>query len=191
MGKLSNIITFLELLNSGRKYDIKELSEKLEVTPRMIRFYKEELEKAGIYIDTIYGRNGGYVLRNRVLLPSRRLTKADASYLQSIAARIHEERFDQLLDRFRPFVLEERVLVQESEKPIYNLISKAIREKRKLNIVYASHQKGQTERTIHPYELFFLEKGWGVAAFCEKKQDIRHFELDRIKDISLLPESFE
>lgn len=43
MSKISNVITMMELLQSGRKYSIKELSEKLEVSERMIRVYKEEL----------------------------------------------------------------------------------------------------------------------------------------------------
>ena len=43
----------LELLSTGKKYSIKELSEELEVSPRMIRVYKDELEKAGIYLHTI------------------------------------------------------------------------------------------------------------------------------------------
>jgi predicted DNA-binding transcriptional regulator YafY len=62
MSKIANVLTMLELLSHGRKYSIKELSERLEVTNRMIRLYKEELEKAGIYIDTIRGPYGGYVL---------------------------------------------------------------------------------------------------------------------------------
>ena len=46
MSKLSNVLSMLQLLQNGKKYSIKELSEKLEVTPRMIRVYKEELELA-------------------------------------------------------------------------------------------------------------------------------------------------
>lgn len=49
MSKISNVITMLELLQSGRKYSINELSNKLEVSERMIRVYKEDLEKSGIY----------------------------------------------------------------------------------------------------------------------------------------------
>ena len=45
MSKVSNVLTMLEYLSSGRKYNIKELSEKLEVSPRMVRVYKDELEK--------------------------------------------------------------------------------------------------------------------------------------------------
>ena len=55
MSKVSNVITLLELLQSGRKYSIKELANILEVSERMIRVYKEDLEKTGIYIDTILG----------------------------------------------------------------------------------------------------------------------------------------
>ena len=55
MSKISNVLTMLEYLSSGKKYSIQELSEKLEVSPRMIRVYKDEIEKAGIYIDTIKG----------------------------------------------------------------------------------------------------------------------------------------
>ena len=45
MSKVSNVLTMLEYLSTGRKYTIAELSEKLEVSPRMIRVYKEDLEK--------------------------------------------------------------------------------------------------------------------------------------------------
>ena len=81
MSKISNVILFLEYLNSGKKYSIQELSEKLEVSPRMIRIYKEELEKAGIYIDTIMGPYGGYVLNRTIRLPLRRFKMKDAKLL--------------------------------------------------------------------------------------------------------------
>lgn len=59
MSKLSNTLLLLQLLQNGRKYSIKELASKLEVSERMIRKYKEELEYAGIFIDTIKGPYGG------------------------------------------------------------------------------------------------------------------------------------
>ncbi len=71
MSKLSNVLMMLQLLQNKRKYSIRELSEKLEVTPRMIRQYKDELEYAGIYIETIYGPYGGYVLNQDVKIPEK------------------------------------------------------------------------------------------------------------------------
>ena len=81
MSKLSNVITMLQLLQSGRKYSVSELSKILEVSERMIRVYKEDLEKAGIYIDTIMGPYGGYVLNQSVRIPVRKFKMKDAELL--------------------------------------------------------------------------------------------------------------
>ncbi len=48
MSKISNVLMMLQLLQSGRKYSISELSNELEVSERMIKVYKEYLEKAGV-----------------------------------------------------------------------------------------------------------------------------------------------
>lgn len=71
MSKISNVLNMIEYLSTGRKYSIRELSSLLEVTPRMVRVYKDEIEKAGIYIDTIKGPYGGYVLNQDVSIPRR------------------------------------------------------------------------------------------------------------------------
>lgn len=77
MSKISNVLSMIELLSTGRKYSLKELAEKLEVTPRMIRVYKDEVEKAGIYIDTIKGPYGGYVLNQNINVPKRFIMPKD------------------------------------------------------------------------------------------------------------------
>lgn len=64
MGKISNAIQILNYLNTGNKYSVKELSKKIGITERMIRYYKAELEQAGILIETFMGPNGGYYIIN-------------------------------------------------------------------------------------------------------------------------------
>lgn len=154
MSKISNVLTMLEYLSSGRKYSIAELSEKLEVTPRMIRVYKDELEKAGIYIDTIKGPYGGYVLNQNINVPKRFITPN---------------------------------AINLKNKDFFNSINRAIKEKRKCCIEYYSKdQKSTSKRTIHPYDLILLGNEWGVASYCETKEEIRHFYINRIKTIKLL-----
>ena len=98
MSKVSNAITLLELLQSGRKYSIKELSTILEVSERMIRVYKEDLEKAGIYIDSILGPYGGYVLTRPVKVPIRRFSENDYKLLdQYIEKEADEVKRESLL----------------------------------------------------------------------------------------------
>lgn len=154
MSKISNVLTMLEYLSSGKKYSIAELAEKIEVTPRMIRVYKDELEKAGIYIDTIKGPYGGYVLNQNINVPKRFITPNE---------------------------------INVKNKEFFNLINKAIKEKRKCFIEYYSKdEKNISKRIIHPYDLILLDSQWGVAAYCESKEEIRHFYINRIKTISLL-----
>ena len=71
MSKVSNVLKMIEILSTGRKYSIEELSNELEVSKRMIRVYKDELEKAGIYLHTIKGPYGGYVLNQELNIPKR------------------------------------------------------------------------------------------------------------------------
>lgn len=158
MSKLSNTITMLRLLQNGRKYSIKELSENLEVSTRMIREYKNELELAGIFIESIRGPYGGYYLNQNIKLPEE----------------IDKSKF---------------VLIDNKE--YYNLLSKSINNRNKCYIEYYSieHHK-MTQRIIRPYEMIVLDNVWGVAAFCENKQEIRHFYLNRISNIKILNNKF-
>lgn len=194
MSKISNVIMMLQYLESGRKYNIKELSEKLEVSERMIRVYKEELEKAGIYIDTIMGPYGGYVLNQSIRIPTRKFTKEDYDFLHSLNVdNEYRERLDIIVDKVRGVYFDsknENIELKDDIKNSYNILTRAIKEKRKVKINYYSFTHGNQDRIIRPYDMFLYNSGWGCAAFCELKKDLRHFELKRINNIQLLEEKF-
>ena len=59
MSKISNMLNMIQILKDKKVHSIQSLSEDLEVSERMIRQYKLELEEAGIYIDSITGKYGG------------------------------------------------------------------------------------------------------------------------------------
>lgn len=199
MSKISNAITMMELLQSGRKYSIKELAETLEVSERMIRVYKEELEKAGIYIDTIMGPYGGYVLNQTVRIPVRKFKMNDSKlldkYIKEESDPKTKEKLIMLQDKIKGVYIgsiqesEELNLKDETLKK-YNILTRAIKERRKVKILYYSYGKGENERVIDPAEMFLFQDGWYVAAFCERKKDIRHFELKRIINYELLEEKY-
>lgn len=158
MSKLSNTIMLLRLLQNGKKYSVKELAEKLEVSTRMVREYKKELEYAGIYIESIKGPYGGYYLNQNIKLPEE---------------------------------IDKSKMIPIKNKESYNLISKAIKSRNKCFIDYYSKEHDKmTRRTIRPYELIVLDNMWGVAAYCESKNEIRHFYLDRISKIKVLKEKY-
>lgn len=195
MSKIANAITMLTILSSGQKYTIEELANILEVTPRMIRFYREELEKSGIYIDTIMGPYGGYVLNQSIKLPERNFQKEDYELLEEYIEKDNNPKLVELKNKIMGVYLSnedrKKALFQEQDTlEKYNLLTRAIKEKRKVKILYYSFQKGDNERIIRPASMFLFQDGWYCAAYCELRRDIRHFELKRIRKLELLEENF-
>ena len=62
MSKVANMLNMLQILKDNKIHSISELSMELEVSERMIRQYKTELEQAGIYLKSYTGKYGGYKL---------------------------------------------------------------------------------------------------------------------------------
>lgn len=193
MSKLSNTLLMLSYLQNGRKYSINELAEKIEVSPRMIRLYKEALEQAGFIIETIYGPYGGYILIKSNFNISSSFNTYDLNMLKQLTAKNEkqQEYLNTLQDKVKTIIdSNSKEIIPNTIQTTYNILSRAIKEKRKVLITYDSLNKGLNERVIDPLELFYLKDGFGVAAFCEKKKDLRHFELKRIKEIKLLNENY-
>ena len=77
------------------------------------------------------------------------------------------------------------------KKKNYNILSRAIKERKKVEILYYSYEKGENLRIIYPIDLYLYYDSWYVSAFCELRNDMRHFELKRISNIKLLEETYE
>jgi predicted DNA-binding transcriptional regulator YafY len=64
-------------------------------------------------------------------------------------------------------------------------IRQAIRTERKLVLQYADAKGGRTKRTVWPVALGFFDRVRVLAAWCELRQDYRHFRTDRIVTLQL------
>ena len=67
------------------------------------------------------------------------------------------------------------------------VIRHAIRSEHKLLLIYLDVNENETERTIWPFALGFFESVRIVVAWCELRQEFRHFRIDRIKTLTSLP----
>lgn len=213
MSKISNIFSMLELLSNGKIYKISELAERLEVTERMVRVYKDELEKAGIYIDTIRGPYGGYVLDKSANYLNLGFSKYDVEVLSDAINKLKKDtnfkainELNILLEKIKGKYTGSKKLnkVKDTKgknsieylnidnKNVYNILSQAVKEKRKVKIKYLKLDgENFTERIIHPCNLFLHSKEFYTGAFCEKRNEIRHFQISRIIDIVILDEKFD
>lgn len=69
-------------------------------------------------------------------------------------------------------------------------IREAIRSERKLSIAYRDAGGAPSRRLVWPFALGFFEKVRVVAAWCESRQDFRHFRADRIEALAVLPDRY-
>lgn len=192
MGKFSNMLYMIDLLNSENIYSIKELSQKIGVTERMIRYYKNEIYKNGIVIESFKGPNGGYFMIDKVKNYTN-INKYDIKLLESIDEFLRVNNFE-FIDKFDSFLDKAKKMYsinEEKSKYIYNilldnanetenLIIAAIKKGDKIDIIYNEFNGTQNKRSIHPLHIFKYKDDLYVTAFCELRNDIRHFELKRI-----------
>ncbi len=195
MGKVSNILYMIDLLNTGNIYTIKELSKEIGVSERMIRYYREEISKNGIAIESFKGPGGGYFLIDR-LKNYININKYDIKLLENILDILRKDNY-RYLDKYEEFldkIKKMRTISEEKSKYITNinlkkpdnilsLIKDTIIREDKLKIIYLDIDGSRLIRTIHPLELFKYHEEYYVTAFCELRNDIRHFELKRIESI--------
>lgn len=195
MSKFSNMLFMIDLLNTGNKYSIKELSQKLGVTERMIRYYKEELENNGIFIESFKGPNGGYFMLDRVKNYIS-FNKYDVQLLENISEVLEKSSFPfmksykDLLEKVKNMysIAEEKSkfiidIKSHDNNEIFNIVKSSIKKQEAINIEYRNIDGTISKRTIHPLQLFNYKDINYVTAYCELRKDIRHFEIERIENI--------
>jgi predicted DNA-binding transcriptional regulator YafY len=67
-----------------------------------------------------------------------------------------------------------------------DLLRRAIREEKKLELTYADAEGRATRRTVWPIALAFFERVRILVAWCELRDGFRHFRLDRMAEARLL-----
>jgi len=77
------------------------------------------------------------------------------------------------------------------DSEVARTVNQAIAERRVLEIQYYKENEDQfTKRRVEPYRLESGREGWYAECYDLKKEDIRHFKLDRIKEATV-SEAFE
>lgn len=192
MGKMSNMLYMIDLLNTGNIYTLKELSDKLGVTERMVRYYKNEICNNGIAIESFKGPNGGYFIIDNIKNYIN-INKYDIQLLNNIHDFLFKNQFE-FIDKYEDFLDKAKKLYSiyeekskyissidiESPGEIEKVIESAIRKNEKIEIIYNTIDGGKSKRVIHPLNLFKYKNNYFVTAFCELRNDIRHFEIKRI-----------
>lgn len=210
MNRLSRITSILIQLQSKRLTTAREIARRFEVTNRTIYRDIQTLRLAGVPIGEEEGK--GYFLAEGYQLPPVMFTQEEARAMVTTSKILNYHTEDSLKKNYESALLKiksvlslkdkdeldflnSRIGFQEpwAPKSLYlDRIQHSITESAKLKVKYQSKKEEQiTERTIHPYAVYFNGAVWTTIAFCELRQGIREFRLDRIKELTLQQAQFE
>jgi predicted DNA-binding transcriptional regulator YafY len=184
------------------------LADKLEVTVRTIYRDIAALQGSRVPIEGAPGL--GYVLRRGFDLPPLMFTTDEIDAI-AIGVRLLRRLRDPKLEAAAQSVLSKlsAVVPQELQSqlvaaPLYvsegsapaiigtelSELRNAIRETRKLMIAYVDEEGRRTQRTIWPIAMAYYVDVTLVGAWCELRNDFRHFRVDRILTSQVLEERF-
>lgn len=205
MRRTERLFQIIQVLRSKRRAVTgQELAEELEVSLRTL--YRDIAELMAQRVP-IRGEAGtGYVIDTDYDMPPLMLTqdeleaavlgaawvaqRGDAALARG-ARDLIAKLTDSVPEHLRPVVLDAQLApVSFAPKAVdaFDLASVrgAIREQRKMRICYADESGRATERTIWPFMIGYFETVRMVVAWCELREDFRHFRSDRFSDARVL-----
>lgn len=175
-----------------------EIAARLGTSVRTVYRDVAALQAMGVPVDGAAGL--GYLLRPGFDLPPLNFTPEEIEAIivglallprtgdrglvaaaRSVAAKIEAAQ----PRRQRPGIAASgwHALPQARTEPA--LLRRAIREERRLAIAYRDGAGRLTQRAVLPVALIYYVDAVILAAWCELREDFRHFRLDRIEDCVL------
>lgn len=112
--------------------------------------------------------------------PDKRLAAAAADALSKIAAVLP----DDLREDLDATTLLVGPNSASGEAIDLGIVRQAIRSERKLGFLYRDAGGATSERMVWPFALGFFDKVRVMVAWCEMRQDFRHFRADRMANLA-------
>lgn len=204
---MSRAQRLLDLIQLFRRYTRPvsgaTLAEELGVSLRTIYRDIDALKAQGAAID---GEAGvGFVLKPGFMLPPLMFSEDEIEALVLGSHWVSQRTDTQLADAARNALvkiaavlppdlkagLDENTLLVAPGAPMaageaeLPKIREAIRRQRKILIDYADVKGTASERMIWPVALAFFDRARVIVAWCELRQDFRHFRADRVTRLTV------
>ena len=204
--RLFDIIQTLRAAN--RPLTAAAMAEKLEVTMRTVYRDIAALQASRVPIEGAAGI--GYVLRRGFDLPPLMFTTDEVDAIvvgAKLVRRLRDPKLHEAADSvlakvtsILPETLRSQAVaapyfVSDGDAPEVTGIDlaetrAAIRDTRKIAIAYVDETGRRTERTIWPLAMAYYVDVTLLGAWCELRQDFRHFRVDRIAQARVLDARF-
>lgn len=209
MRRADRLFDIIQRLRSARgPLTAAAIAEQLEVTVRTVYRDIAALQARRVPIEGAAGI--GYVLRRGFDLPPLMFTTEEVDAIVTgvrLLRRLRDPKLQEAADSVLAKVgtvlpeqlralLEAPMYVSSGSTPSAKGVDlaevrSAIHASRKLRIAYLDAQDRRTQRTIWPIAMAYYIDVTLIAAWCELRNDFRHFRVDRITRSTPLQERFE
>ncbi len=209
MSRTNRLLQVLQILRRHRRpVTGRAIAEELEISLRTLYRDMNSLMMSGVPIS---GEAGvGYVLGHGFDLPPMMFNEAELEAIM-LGARMVENRGDRELAKaaqdvvakvsailppsLRPVLLDAPLMVADFIPPLEDridpaLLRKALRESRRIEIVYRDEKDHGTKRIVWPLAIGYLDQRRILVSWCEMREDFRHFRTDRIMEMVLQDSRF-
>lgn len=188
------MLDLIALLRAARRaLTAAEIAERLGASRRTVYRDIAGLQAMGVPIDGAAGL--GYILRPGFDLPPLNFTPEETEAI-IVGLALLPRTGDRGLTEAAAGVAE-KIRAAQPRSPAATLaasgwhglpemrtepalIRRAIRDERRLALGYRDAEDRPSERTVLPLALVYYVDAVILAAYCELRQDFRHFRLDRI-----------
>jgi predicted DNA-binding transcriptional regulator YafY len=214
-------LALLEVLQSGGTHPVSRLRERFGVTERTIRRDVDLLLEAGVPIESVRGRRGGYRITLGYRTPSLLFTDEEA--LTTVVGLLLAREAGLLSDggdaaataaaklrRALPAALRRRVdavLISvaatgsatdtpAATRTVLDL-AQAVRERHEVQLAYRRGDGERVDRTVRPYGVVAHDAHWYLVAAAGAGAEPRVFRVDRIlrhrmrSSVFAAPEDFD
>lgn len=207
--RTSRILEMVLIIASApRRYLRKHLAERFAISERMITKDLDVI-KHGLKL-RLERTSEGYYFEETPNLPTLQynlpealallITVQAAQQISGIGApeltpainrleALFPAEFAPLLHRLRKPVL---ITAQRKHRQeMLSLLNLALLYRNKVRITYEtrSREGATSDRIVHPYQVMPYVRSWQLIAWCETRQEIRMFKIDRIHQATILPDT--
>jgi predicted DNA-binding transcriptional regulator YafY len=208
--RTSRILEIVQIVATApRRYLRRDLAARFEVSERMIQ---KDLEVIRHGLKLWLSRSPeGYYFEEVPRLPALQYTFAEAlalllavqaarqvsgvssTELAAAVARLEALFPPEFTPLLRQAVSQPVTTAQrEHRQQMLMLLNQALLEGRKVRMVYETRSRdgAVSERVVRPYHIMPYVRSWQLVAYCELREAVRMFKVDRIREATLLDERY-
>lgn len=208
--RTSRILELVQIIAvAPRRYLRRDLAARFEITERMIQKDLHVI-RHGLKLPLCHSPEG-YYFENMPRLPALQYTFAEAlalllavqaaqqvsgissAELAAAVARLEALFPAEFTPLLRQVVNRPVITVQRKHRQqMLSLLNHALLEGHKVRMTYETRSRGGevSERVVHPYHIMPYVRSWQLIAYCERRNQVLMFKVDRIREATLLEEHY-